>query len=163
MSPAHLPFFQPVARMENLGRLAALSTTPTVSPDLWTKVHDEVQELFGLLETAVRGKVAGTQVVAGRSKGDSFFLFSYRTFSMPDSPLDPVVVGLTFTPAHHGVTVEADVSGEQTGDGIASVPSKTVANSPQELLAAAREAAQELCQSAEAVAAALKDPSRRVE
>ena len=70
---------------------------------------------------------------------------------------------MTFTPAHPGVTVEADVSGEQTGDWISSVPSKTVANSREELLAAARESARKLCQSVEAIVAALKDPSRRVE
>jgi hypothetical protein len=49
------------------------------------------------------------------------------------------------------------------GDCISSVSSKTVANSGEELLAAARELAKELCQSAETVAAALVDQSRRVE
>ncbi len=64
-------------------------------------------------------------------------LFSYRTFSIPHSVVDPVVAGLTFTPSAQGVTVDADVSGEQTGDCIASVPAKTVANAREELLAAA--------------------------
>ena len=70
---------------------------------------------------------------------------------------------MTFRLTHQGVTVEADVSGEQTGDIISSVPSKTVANSREELLAGTCELARKLCQSAEAIAAALKDPSRRVE
>ena len=77
--------------------------------------------------------------------------------------LDPVVAGMTFTSADEGVTVEADVSGEETGDIIFSLPSKTVAGSSEELLAAARESARNLCQSARAIAAALTDPSRRVE
>ena len=100
------------------------------------------------------------RVDAGRTKGDKFFLFSYRTFSIPDSALDPVVVGMTFTARRHGVTVEADVSGEQTGDIILSLPSKTVADSDEELLAQACESARKLCESAEAVAAALANPSR---
>jgi hypothetical protein len=74
-----------------------------------------------------------------------------------------VVSGITFTPAQEGVTIEADVSGEQTGDCISSVSRKTVANSREELLAAASESAQKLCQSADAIAAALEDPSRRLE
>lgn len=163
MTLATVASFQPVARKEYLDRLAALPPRPAFTPDLWAKVHDEVQEQLVLLETEVRRKVAGIRVEAGRTKGDQFFLFSYRTFSMPDSALDPVVVGMTFAPAHQGLTVEADVSGEQTGDWISSVPSKTVANSREELLATARESARELCQSAEAIAAALKNPSRRVE
>jgi hypothetical protein len=163
MTPAAAASFPPVARKENLARLAALPPGPAFPPELWTKVHDEVQAQFALLETEVRRKVAGIRVVAGRTKGGSFYLFSYRTFSIPQSDVDPVVVGLTFTPARQGVTVEADVSGEQTGDMISSVPSSTVANSGEELLAAARESARDLCQSAESITAALQDPSRRVE
>jgi hypothetical protein len=163
MTMATVFSFPPVARKENLDRLAALPPKPAFTPELWTKVHDEVQEQLVLLEIEVRRKVAGIRVDQGRTKGDKFFLFSYRTFSMPDSALDPVVVGMTFTPAHQRVTVEADVSGEQSGDRISSVPSKTVTQSKEELLAAARELARKLCQSAEAVAAALTDPSRRVE
>jgi hypothetical protein len=163
MTLATVASFQPVARKEYLDRLAALPPRPAISPDFWAQVHDKVQEQLVPLETEVRRKVTGIRVDAGRTKGDKFFLFSFRTFSMPDSTLDPVVVGMTFTPAQQGVTVEADVSGEQTGDWIASVPSKTVVNSRDELLAAAQESARKLCQSAEAITAALKDPSRRVE
>lgn len=99
----------------------------------------------------------------GRTKGDRFYLFSYLTFSIPGSGLDPVVTGMTFTPADQAVTIEADVSGEQTGDPIFSAPTKCVANSSNELLAAAADSARTLCQSAGAIAAALKDESRRVE
>jgi hypothetical protein len=155
--------FQPVARNEYLHRLAAFPPKPEFTPELWTTVHDEVQGQLLLLETEVRQKVAGIRVEAGRTKGDKFFLFSYRTFSMPESGLDPVVAGMTFTPAHQGVAVEADVSGEHSGAWISSVPGKTVCNSSEELLAAARESARKLCQSVDAIAAALTDPSRTVE
>ncbi len=79
---------------------------------------------------------------------------------MPGSPVDPVVVGMTFTPDGQSVAVEADVSGEQGGDWISAASTKTVAKSRGDLLAAARESAQALCQSAEVIAAALNDPAR---
>ncbi|HEX3657910.1 MAG TPA: hypothetical protein VHV55_19130 [Pirellulales bacterium] len=115
------------------------------------------------LEADVRQKMPGIRVRAGHTSGRHFYLFSYRTFSMPDTALDPVVVGITFTSVEQSVTVEADVSGEQIGDCISSAVSKTVPSSKEALLAAARELAQNLCQSADAIVAALADPSRRVE
>ncbi len=163
MTPATVASFQPVARKRYLDRLAALPPREAFTPDLWTKVHEEVQAQLRDLESEVRRQLGGIRVVAGRTKGDKFFLFSYHTFFMPDSALDPVVVGMTFTPANQGVTVEADVSGEQTGDLISSPSRKTVGSSREELLAAARESARKLCQSAESIAAALQDPSRKVE
>jgi hypothetical protein len=130
---------------------------------LWTEVHEQVQGQLALLESDVRGRVPEVRVDEGQTRGDRFYLFSYRTFLIPDSGLDPVVSGITFTPAQQRVTIEADVSGEQSGDCISSVPTKTVAHSREELLAAAGESARKLRRSAEAIAAALKDPSRRVE
>jgi hypothetical protein len=153
----------PLVRTDNLDHAAALSSGSGGSPDLWTEIQEQVQEQLAQLEKEVRRRVAPVRVDKGRTQGDRFYLFSYRTFSIPDSGLDPVVSGITFTPAQEGVTIEADVSGEQTGDCISSVSRKTVANSREELLAAASESAQKLCQSADAIAAALEDPSRRVE
>ena len=66
---------------------------------------------------------------AGRTHGTSFFLFSYLTLSLPESGLDPVVVGMTFRPAGPGVVLDADVSGEQTGDLISDLPSTSVEHS----------------------------------
>jgi hypothetical protein len=137
------------------------AVTPT--SNLWTEVHEEVQGQLGRLESEVRQRVPEVRVDRGRTKGERFYLFSYTTFSIPDSGLDPVVSGLTFTPAQQGVTIQADISGEQSGDSIASVPSKAVANRRNDLLAAAGELARKPCQSAEAIATALKDASRRIE
>ncbi len=163
MTPATGTSYPPVARNEHLDRLAVSSSGPDAAPELWTEVHEETQAQLAPLETEVRRKVAGIRVETGRTVGNQFFLFTYRTFSMPDSDIDPVVAGITFTPAHDGVTVEADVSGEQSGDWISSAQGKTVASSRDELLWAARELARGLCSSAEAIADALKNPSRRVE
>ena len=162
MNFATVSSFPPVARNADLKRLA-MPPKPALAPELWSEVHDEVQKQLALLETDVRRNVAEIRVDTGRTRGGKVLLYSYRTFSVPQSSLDPVVVGMTFTPSHQGVAVEADVSGEQTGDIISSVPSKTVADSPEVLLAAARELAQTLCQSAGAIVSALNDPSRRVE
>jgi len=154
---------QPITRSDDVDHAAALPLGSAVSRDLWTEVHEQVQGELALLEREVRQRVADVRVDAGRTKGDGFFLFSYRTFSLPDSAFDPMVSGMTFTPAKEGVTVEADVSGEQTGDCISSVPSKTVGKSSDELLAAARDLARKLSQSTDAITAAMKDPSRTVE
>jgi hypothetical protein len=163
MSLATASSFPPEGSQENLERLAALSLSPDAALDLWTAVHEEVQGQLALLETEVRHKAGALRVQAGRTKGDRFFLFTYRTFSLPGSELDPVVVGLTFIPNGEGVTVEADVSGEGTGDSVWSVPNKTVAKSREELVEAARELAQNLCPAASAIVAALKEDNCKVE
>jgi hypothetical protein len=151
------------SQREYLDRIDSVCPTPPSTDDLWNEVHDEVQQQLACLETEVRRKLATVRVAAGRTTGSSFFLFSYRTFSLPDSGLDPVVAGLTFTPDGEGVRVEADVSGEQTGDLLASWPSKTVAASRAELLAAVSEAARLICQAADAVVVALGEKTRRVD
>jgi hypothetical protein len=162
MTVASVETYQPVARTEYLGRLAILSSSETFGPELWAEVHDEVQASLMGLETEIGRKVPALRATAGRTKGDNFFLFSYRTFSTSDGVIDPVVVGLTFTPSGQGVTVEADASGEQTGDWISSVASKSVGSSRDELLAAIRESARKLCESNDAIVAALEDPLRKV-
>jgi hypothetical protein len=163
MTPASVASFAPVVRYENLDRLAVSAPSLADTSKLWTDVHAEVQNQLEYLDSEVGRRIAGARVAGGRTKGVRFLLFSYHTFSMPSTDLDPVVAGITFKLADEDVIVEADVSGEQTGDCIFSVPSKTVAHSREALLAAARESARSLCQSAEAIAAALQDPSRSVE
>jgi hypothetical protein len=155
-------YFPPVPQLNYLDRLAVVPSRLD-SRGFWTEVHHDVQEQLAVLESDVRQSVAGVRVTSGITRGEHFLLFSYLTFSLPDSDIDPVVVGMTFTQADEGVDVEADVSGEQTGDLISSAPNRMVPDSRSELLAAARDSARELRQSAKAIAAALKNPSRRVE
>ena len=155
-------WYTPVALKKYLSRLEVLPASRALDEEFWTRVHEEVQAQLAGLETDVRRQAAGIRVDAGRTNGDGFYLFSYLTFSVPDSPVDPVVAGLTFTPVPGGLTIEADVSGEQTGDWVSTATSKTVRDSPDELLRAARESARGLRGKAEAIAAALKNSSRRV-
>jgi hypothetical protein len=85
------------------------------------------------------------------------------TFSLPNSAIDPVVVGMLFKSADNGVTITADVSGEQIGDVVFSLPSKTVGESRNEVVNTARTFAGELFQSADVLAKALTSSSREVE
>jgi len=128
---------------------------------LWAEIHSGVERLLGPLEEEVRREVAGVRIVAGRTQGTSFF-FSYRTFSLPECAVDPVVVGMTFTPTVGGVRVDADASGESIGDVLLSVPSEIVAATGEEMLAAAARAVGLLGHAAGFIAAALANPTRRV-
>jgi|GEM_PF-3505000 hypothetical protein len=154
--------YPPVARWEDLHRLAALRDQAN-GLDVWDSVHDEIQAQFALLEGDIRGKVSASRATCGRTSGEEFFLFSYRTFSMPDTSIEPVVAAITFTPAGEDVQVEADISGEQTGDLIFSPQPKVVAESENAVLSAARELAVELRQAKDLIVRALHDHSRRVE
>ena len=154
---------QPVAPKDSLDRHATQPSNQDGTSDLWTEVHTEVQSQLAILEGEVRRRVPAARATSGRTKGSRFFLFSYRTFAIPDSRLDPVVAGVLFRPADRGVAVEADVSGEYTGDCISPAFSATVANSKEELLTTARQLAQRLLESADVIAAALEDSSRKAE
>ncbi|HUY33715.1 MAG TPA: hypothetical protein VMV69_13275 [Pirellulales bacterium] len=162
MTPAVATSYPPFALTDDLDRLAASPEEPGITPEFWPELHSEIQRQLALLEGEVRRQVPGVRVVGGRTRGEQFCLFSYLTFSMPDSDIDPVVVGITFTPSDEGVTVEADVSGERFGDLISTVYRTTVGNSTHELLAAACDFARELGGSVDAIRGALNDASRRV-
>ena len=154
---------QPAARADDLDCAAALSPGMAGALDFWTEVHEHVQQHLAVLESEVRRRVAGVKADKGRTQGKQFYLFSYQTFSLPNSRLDPVVCGITFTSAGQSVTIDADISGEQLGDLISAVPSRTVAHRREEILAAADESAHQLCQSGEGIAAAIENSSRRPE
>ena len=120
-----------------------LSRDSDIGSDLWTEVHEQVQEQLARLESEVRRRLPQVRADKGRTKGERFYLFTYRTFSILNSGLDSIVAGVTFTPGQGGVTIDADVSGEQTGDCVYAVASKTVAHSREDLMAAAEESARQ--------------------
>jgi hypothetical protein len=147
-------------------RLTAVAQQSQIDPNsvLWAILHEEAQGQLSHLEEGIRRKIAKLQVVAGRTSGDYFYLYSYQTFSLSDDDkLDPVVAGITFSPDRTNVKIEAEISGEQTGDIILSLPTTTVANSKEDLIEAARGLTRRLSQSADLVAAALLNASRRVD
>lgn len=102
------------------------------------------------------------RIVSGRTNGESFFLFSYCTFSLPSENVEPVVAGITFVTSGNEVMIHADISGEESGDMIESLPQKMVQRSKDELIEAAADSAKTLGESANAVIAALEDPARRL-
>ena len=155
-------YYPPVSRFQYLPRLYVVHSSPDAQ-DVWIEVHHVVQEQLAVLESDVRRSLAGVRATTGSTRGEHFLLFSYVTFSLPDSDIDPVVVGMTFKQADQGVDMEADVSGESTGDLISSVILRMALGSRKDLLAAVHESASELLQSVKAIAAALKNSSRGVE
>jgi hypothetical protein len=151
------------SRKEYTEPLAAPAPPRDHATDLWGEVHEEFQAHLAPLEAQLRSRVREIAVTQGRTRGESFLLFSYRKFSLPGSQLDPLVVGVTFTAADHGVVAEADASGEERGDLIVSLPAASVPQAREQLLAVARDCAGKLCQSAGIIAAALMDQLRRLD
>src|SRR5690348_9807386 len=100
----NVPDYPPVTPAEHPERLDALPPKPEIPPDVWAEVHDAVQAELTLLESDVVRNLAAACGSAGQTRGERFFLHSYRTFSVPGESIDPVVAGLTFTPASEGVT-----------------------------------------------------------
>lgn len=133
--------------------------------EIWTGIHDEVQRVLESLDDVVRSRVRALRVAPGRTQGSSFYLFTYRTFSHNDgADIDPVVAGITFSVAdsEHGnkLVVNADISGESSGDIIKVLAPRVVPATREELLLAAREPAMELADNGAPIADALLDPSR---
>jgi hypothetical protein len=130
---------------------------------LWTEVHAEVQQQLDVLEREVRRQVENVCVKSLQTNGERVYLFTYKTFAGQDESIDPVVVGITFSPHDGGILVEADASGERTGDLIYPLPTETAPDAGEKILEIARDVARKLCHSASAVADAVCDPSRRTD
>ncbi len=167
MSTASNYFDPPIFRTEHLERLAAFGSPAEIGDPLWNEVHDRVQRVLGRLDEPVRSIVPHVNVTSGRTQGRSFYLFTYRTYSRTDAPeIDPVVVGLTLAPADHDarelVVIDADISGESTGDGIERLPLRTVRAVREELLLAVHETAFELSHHGQRIAESLLDSSRSI-
>ncbi len=164
MSTASTCSYPPVSRTEYLERLDALEQPAKIGHQFWTEVHTEVQQVLAGLDELVRLRVAHLHVESGRTQGRSFYLFTYLTFSRTDAAeIDPVVVGLTFAPAdeeENGVVIDADISGESTGDPIEALARRTVPKVREELLRAAHEMAYKLSCYGQRIAEALLDSSR---
>jgi hypothetical protein len=164
MSTVSTYFCPPRFNSEHLERLA-VERPPETGDQVWAEVHDEVQRVLGGLDELVRSRVAHLHVKSGRTQGLRFYLFTHLTFSRTDaSEIDPVVVGLTFARADSEegkwVVIDADVSGEQTGDRIAVLAQRTVPADREELLRAAHELARELSGYDQQISQALLDSSR---
>lgn len=162
MNPADIPY-HPVASKTDVQRLVMLSPPMEAASDLWTEVHREAQTRLESLAAEVRQRIPDVQVCKGRTEGECFFLFTYLTFSLSGGAIDPVVAGMTFVPAASKIQIESDVSGEQAGDLIFSLPKRVVSYSKEELIEVSIDLSGGLQRSAEMVVAALKDPSRRAD
>ena len=165
MSTASNHFCDPQFSAECLERLVG-ERPSEIGNQVWDEVHEEVQRILGTLDELVRSRVTRLHVKSGRTNGRGFYLFTYRTFSRTDATeIDPVVVGLTFTRADHDeknlVVIDADISGESTGDTIAAMTKLTVPAVREELLRAAHEFALGLSCRGQRIAEALLESSRK--
>lgn len=157
---------QIATRGEELERLETVERRDGTGIELWQEVQNEIQQVLAELDDAVRRRVQDVEIAAGKTQARHFSLFAYRTFSRTGKAIDPVVVGLTFLQSREAdedrVVVEADISGEETGDILLSVPPRTIPLVPEQLIHAAREMAAQLARNSRRIADALLDPAREV-
>jgi hypothetical protein len=165
MSTVSTCFCDPQFSFACLERLA-IDRPSEMGSEVWAEVHEEIQRVLQTLEEPVRSRVKHLRTAAGATRGRNFHLFTYRTFSRTDATdIDPVVVGLTFAEADEEgkqVVIDADISGESTGDGIKTFASRTVLALRNELLRASNELARELSRHGPQIAEALLDSSRSI-
>lgn len=153
--------FQPRFDSDDLDRLDVYSSGWN-NPDLWTRVEQVIQGQFASIDNKVSGAFPNVHINVGQTSGPGFLRFIHRTFSLPGSGIDAVVMGMTFTESEDGVNVEVDVSGEETGDFVwPSLASE--AKSKSELLSVARDLAARVIPSVDAIIAALANQQRSVE
>ena len=130
--------------------------------DLLRDLHDCVQVKLASLDDFIRQRVPDVVIGIARTTGKQFLLFTYRTYSSPShDAIDPVVVGLTFTRTDAGVSIEADASGEETGDLIVPLPCQHSSPRRADLIDSATGLAAQLVTAKERIAAAVLYSSRR--
>jgi hypothetical protein len=152
------------ARGSESERVAVEDSQPprAADPD-WNTTHAEVQGLLAALDRAVEARVPGVRIDSGRTSGRGFFLFSYRRFAPPQqSRIDPVIAGMTFKPLDDRIAVEADISGEESGDILEAYDTGVVSPTSLSVLHHAREIAQRMASAGNRVAAALTDTAREI-
>jgi hypothetical protein len=162
MSTADHVDYQPVPQEADLDALAVFQPNSELGPRFWTELDKRVQQVLSELDDSVRSNVPPLRIQPGSTQGRHFY-FCYRTYSRTDiEKLDPVVVGLTFVRQDDNdeISIEADISGEETGDGIATLPRRKVARLRDEIVRTALDLATLLSRHAQQVSAALRDPSR---
>jgi hypothetical protein len=125
----------------------------------WDDVHEVVQSALKALDEKVRQLFPGVRISSGRNQARAWDSFSYRVYAPgPESDIDPVDVGLMFTP---GVIISSDICGETLGDVLFEIEEKS-AIGKQAILNAAQQCAQELTRHGEVIASALQNSRRKV-
>lgn len=157
--------YSPIARPERLEHLLLLAAPEEHIPtQVWDTVHAEVQRILGDLDDEVRCRVPEATVASGRTTGQAFLLFSYRTFRLPEAhELDAVVAGMTFSFKGGQIVVRGDISGEEQGDLIDTVHEEACGTSREQLIEATRNVADRLRTGGSKIADALADQSRQIE
>jgi hypothetical protein len=127
----------------------------------WEEVHDAIQLVLQGLDEPVSDACAGVVASMGSNAARGLHLFSYRVYHPPlGANVDPVVVGINFTPGSHGTIVHGDVAGETLGDVLFDVSPREIIEK-SDILKTARDVSEQLARQGKIVAAALEDPRRQ--
>ena len=121
------------------------------------EIHDAVQRILHELDS----QLPEAQARSGRNVGQSWLLFTYRTFQPPvASGIDPVVAGITLSRGSQGVLVRGDIAGELSGDVLLELPSHELVGT-EAIKQAATEMARRLASETNRIREALADSGRR--
>lgn len=127
--------------------------------ELRDALHNDVQSVLTRLDALVREDFPGLQVVDGKTSGQAFELFSYRTYSINGDESDPFVAGVTVRTVNDCFQVTGDISSESNGD-VYYEATYLLATGSSDVLAAAKRVAEELVAASGHIRDALLHPSR---
>ena len=139
----------------------AVNQSAEIVAETWAEVHAGVQQILGSLDKGIQKQVADVRVLEGKSQAPGYSLFTYRTFSRSAVEIDPIVVAILFSKVNENeIALDADISGESTGDQIETLARRVVSANRTELLMAAQELASKLACAGAKISEALLDGDR---
>lgn len=145
--------FSPISRIEGLERLDLID---------WDEVHNSVQAILQDLDRSVRQAHSQVKICEGSNHSGAWSLFTYRVYGPAEGSLvDPVVVGITFSPTQAGVIIRADMAGEEGGDILLELPPRK-AIGKLAIQETARDLAERLVKEGLRIGRALQDAGREV-
>lgn len=109
-------YFEPVARLPYVPRLELTPTASLASkaPIDWSVVEGAARSALMQLEADIKTRQPSTQARCGMTSGGAVKVFSYCALSLP-SRGEAIVAGLTVIAIEDGLTLRADVCGEDSG------------------------------------------------
>jgi hypothetical protein len=140
----------PIFRTDGLERVDLLD---------WDELHDTAQSILQELDRLIVEICPETCVAPGRNAIRGGDLFSYRTYRLAGSEIDPVVVGIVCASSQTGIVVRGDITGETHGDVLFEVPEREAVGRLS-ILEAVRDITEALSKQFGAVAAAIQDVRR---
>jgi hypothetical protein len=109
-------YFEPVARLPYVPRLelAPSARLAKKAPIDWSAVGGAARSALIQLEADIKTRQPSTQARYGTTSGGAVKVFSYCALSLPSRD-EAIVAGLTVIANEDGLTLRADVCGEDSG------------------------------------------------